>query len=197
MFPFAAPVIYGGVENALKAGSNLSASADAFGGDLVQKGDGAQVGEVLFLSAFEFLLDGFRFGDVLAETAAVEKFVSFAIHAGTEGDIADGTVLVPNAGFAITEGLALGEAVENVGDNVRIGMEFANVMADVFFGRVTEEIEFGFVGPKDFARQGDLMNAFHSAFKEVGKLRSRRARTFSSSRRCPISACKAAARCWS
>src|SRR5438128_1739827 len=77
---------------------------------------------------------------------------------------------MPYAGFAAVKRLASSQPVENVSDDLRVGMELADVVADIFLGCITEQVQFGLIGPKDFAGEGDLMNSFTRILKEIREL---------------------------
>ena len=66
--------------------------------------------------------------------------------------------------------LARGQAPQDVGDDVLVGVELGDVAADVFLPGVAEQLELGAVGAQDRSVGPDPVQAHGGVLEEIGEL---------------------------
>ena len=69
----------------------------------------------------------------------------------------------------IEQGFAASQSDEHILDYRPVGVKLSDVMADILFTRVAQQIEFGLIGPKNDAVGSDPLKTYGCIFDEVAE----------------------------
>src|SRR5262245_17874408 len=82
----------------------------------------------------------------------------------------DAAVFATNPRFIVAKRFIASESLHDVRHRVGIRMKFTYVMIDVFFRRISEQLEFRFVRPQNATIRAYTVETFNGIFKKVSEI---------------------------
>jgi hypothetical protein len=118
----------------------------------------------------EILFRSYLIGNVSGNAACVDETVTVPSNVRVDQDVTDRTVPGMQSRRITPQGFPGLQTLQDVLNNWGIRVKFGDVMTDVLFLLVPQQIEFSLIGPKDSSISRDPVQADRGVLNEVGKI---------------------------